>query len=96
MSQGFLGNGGALRAWFRDDIRNALLSAYATSTALAGGDSSPEAMAFRRGFVSALVALGLSFGIAPLPFHHQAGNAEADFELDGAVTTGELDRPCRS
>ena len=96
MSQGFLGSGGALRAWFRDDIRNALLSAYATSSALTGGDSSPEAAAFRRGFISALVALGLNFGIAPLPFHDPGSNAIADVELGSRLPIGEVDRPSRS
>jgi len=91
MSQGFVGNGGALRAWFRDDIRNALLSAYATSSALMEGDSSPETRAFQRGFVSALVALGLNFGIAPLPFHDQASSAIADLKLDSGVSVGEID-----
>ena len=95
MSQGFLGNGGALRAWFRDDIRNALLSAYATSSALTQGDSSPETRAFRRGFVTALVALGLNFGIAPLPFHDQASSVMTEHELDNAASVGEIDAPCR-
>jgi hypothetical protein len=91
MSQGFLNKGGALRAWFRDDIRNALLSAYATSASLTAGDSSPEVMAFRRGFVSALVALGLNFGIAPLPFHDQAGRAVANLALDSETALKAID-----
>ena len=95
MSQGCLGNGGALRAWFRDDIRNALLSAYATSTALTRTDSSAEAKAFRRGFVSALVALGLNFGVAPLPFRDQASTTVDDVQLDEGVPVGEIDASFR-
>lgn len=68
MSQAYLNDDGGLRVWFRDEIRNALLSAYATTTAMAASEQSPEATAFRRGFISALVAVGLNFGIAPLPF----------------------------
>ena len=68
MSEGFLDNDGKLRMWFRDEIRNALLSAYATSAALSANNPSPQSHAFHRGFVSALVAVGLSFGIAPLSF----------------------------
>jgi hypothetical protein len=97
MSQGFLSNSGALRAWFRDDIRNVLLSAYATSSALTGGsDPTPETMAFRRGFVSALVAIGLNFGIAPLPFHDQASSTLTDLELGSSAPIGEIDMHSRS
>jgi len=68
MTREFLDDKGALRVWFRDEIRNALLSAYATSQATSGLEHSPEAVAFRRGFSSALAAIGLTFGIAPFPF----------------------------
>lgn len=68
MTRDFLDDNGALRVWFRDEIRNALLAAYATSKATAGLDRSPEAVAFRRGFTSALIAIGLNFGISPLAF----------------------------
>jgi len=71
MSQAFLGNDGTLRMWFRDEIRNALLCAYTTCTALSEASPSPESTDFRRGFVSALVAIGVNFGIAPLPFDDQ-------------------------
>jgi imidazolonepropionase-like amidohydrolase len=87
MSQGFLSDDGALRMWFRDEIRNALLSAYATSTALSAVSSSPEATAFHRGFVSALVAIGLNFGIAPLPFAHHARPVLPSSVLDAAGET---------
>ena len=68
MAREFLDNNGALRVWFRDEIRNALLAAYATSKATSDFNRSPEAVAFRRGFISALIAIGLNFGISPLAF----------------------------
>lgn len=68
MTRDFLDDNGGLRVWFRDEIRNALLAAYATSKATTGLDRSPEAVAFRRGFTSAIIAIGLNFGISPLTF----------------------------
>ncbi len=68
MTRNFANDDGALRVWFRDEIRDALLSAYATASALTSSDSSAETGAFRRGFVSALIAIGLNFCIAPLQF----------------------------
>ena len=82
MSQAYLNDDGGLRVWFRDEIRNALLSAYATTTAMAASQQSPEATAFRRGFISALVAVGLNFGIAPLPF------TDDDRRMRGGDTLG--------
>jgi hypothetical protein len=62
-------DGSSLRVWFRDEIKNALLSAYATSCAmLPDTERTAESLAFHRGFVSALLVVGLNFGIGDLPF----------------------------
>jgi hypothetical protein len=57
-----------LRMWFRDEIRNALLSVYASGSARSACDMGPESEAFQRGFTAALIAVGLNFGIGRLPF----------------------------
>lgn len=68
MSQNYLNEDGGLRVWFRDEIRNALLSAYTTlKTTVDNSQPSREADAFRRGYIAALIAVGLNFGIV-LPF----------------------------
>jgi hypothetical protein len=68
MSSELYQNDGSLRVWFRDEIRNALVAAYVASCAAVAHDQSPESVTFRRGFTAALVAVGLNFGITPLPF----------------------------
>ena len=83
MTREFLDDNGALRVWFRDEIRNALLSAYATSKATTGLDRSPEAAAFRRGFTSALIAIGLNFGISPLAFIDDEQTLNQDIATQG-------------
>jgi hypothetical protein len=87
MSQRFLGDDGTLRMWFRDEIRNALLSAYATSSALCAASPSLGTTDFHRGFVSALVAIGLSFGITPLPLDDEERSMLPTTILDIAAET---------
>ena len=64
MSQGYLNDDGGLRVWFRDEIRNALLSAWFTVKSTTDNSQlSQETDAFRRGYLAAIIAIGLNFGI---------------------------------
>lgn len=76
-----------LRIWYRDDIKNALLSAYAATLASSSRQfASQEALSFRKGFVAALVTIGLNFGIAPLPFAAEWNQLQAADDLESIVT----------
>ncbi|MBM3303265.1 MAG: hypothetical protein FJY85_25385 [Deltaproteobacteria bacterium] len=77
---------GRLRIWYRDDIKNALLSAYAATLATSSRQlPSQESLSFRRGFVAALVAVGLNFGIAPLPFAAEWNQLRTSDDLESVV-----------
>jgi hypothetical protein len=50
---------GCLRLWFRDEIENALLGVFAAMASASGAEGSD----YRRGFVDALRAVALVFGV---------------------------------
>jgi hypothetical protein len=51
--------------WFKDDVRNILLSVNASSAATAQWSDSPHIVAYRRGYQEALMAVALACGIQP-------------------------------
>jgi hypothetical protein len=53
-----------LDMWFKDDLRNILLSINASSAATARWSSDPQMVAYRQGYQAALAAVAIACGIA--------------------------------
>jgi hypothetical protein len=51
--------------WFKEDIRNILLSVNVSSAATAKWSNDPEMIAYRQGYQAALAAVALACGISP-------------------------------
>ena len=54
-----------IEMWFKDDVRNILISANASSAATAEFASGPVMQTYRLGYQSALMAVALACGIPP-------------------------------
>lgn len=54
-----------IEMWFKDDIKNILLSVNASSADTARWAEAPHAVAYRRGYQAALCAVALACGISP-------------------------------
>jgi len=55
----------AVEIWFKEDIRNILLSINASSAATARLSNDPQMIAYRQGYQAALAAVALACGISP-------------------------------
>ncbi len=55
----------AIEMWFREDMRNILLSINASSASTARWTDSPAMGAYRQGYQEALLAVALACGISP-------------------------------
>jgi len=54
-----------IEMWFKDDVRNILISANASSAATAEFASGPAVLTYRLGYQAALMAVALACGIPP-------------------------------
>ena len=54
-----------IEMWLKDDVRNILISANASSAATAQLVPTAEVLTFRRGYQAALIAVGLACGLPP-------------------------------
>jgi hypothetical protein len=54
-----------LEMWFKEDLRNILLSVNASSAATALWSDNSQVTAYRSGYQEALMAVGLACGIPP-------------------------------
>ena len=76
----------ALDLWFRDDVMRILASTHETmraSTAALPSASSEATDAYRQGFLDALRAVGIAFGIVPPVVTGQARTAHGAQMVDG-------------
>ncbi len=53
----------ALDMWFKEDIRNILISINVANADIADYTGDPQLMTYRRGYVAALTAMAACFGI---------------------------------
>jgi len=50
--------------WFKEDIRNILFSINTANADIADYADDPQVMAYRRGYLAALIAMAAAFGIS--------------------------------
>lgn len=60
--------------WFKEDIRNILLSIDVSSAATARWSNDPQMAAYRHGYQAALAAVALACGISPDLIKLEAGH----------------------
>jgi hypothetical protein len=75
-----------IEMWFKDDVRNILISANASSAATAEFASGPAMLTYRLGYQSALMAVALACGIPP----DQVGIPQVNLERSATVTADSL------
>jgi hypothetical protein len=76
----------ALDLWFREDVARILASANETMRASTGAlppVSSELTAAYQQGFLDALRAVGIAFGVAPLASSRQMSPGERGQIVDG-------------
>jgi hypothetical protein len=85
----------ALDLWFRDDVMRIMASTHeatGASTAALPPASFEVADAYRQGFLDALRAVGIAFGIVPPVFTGQARTAHGAQIVDGESPSVDKNR----